>query len=105
MTNNVILSLLNARFIFARDEQWRSLSNVFADHAEPHTLTPEHFPHPAFMPDSVVNLQAGSGFDQEREFQCDQPPCGFKVRGLSLQKNGIYELSFGVSSRDKHNPS
>ncbi len=105
MANNVILSLLNTRFIFARDEQWKSLENVFSDHSEPPSLTLKDFAHPAFIPDSVVNLQAGSGFDLEREFQCDRPPCGFKVHGLSLQKNSIYELSFGVSSRDNRNPS
>jgi hypothetical protein len=104
MTNNVILSLLNTRFIFAREEQWKSLSNIFTDQEED-TSTPDNFAEPPFIQASVVNLQAGHRFGEEQEFQCNRPPCGFKMQGLLLQKNSIYELSFGVHSKEKHHPS
>jgi hypothetical protein len=105
VTNNLILSLLNTRFLFARDEQWKSLGNVFADQGKAETSTSENFSEPSIISGSVINLHAGRDFEEEQEFVCERPPCGFKVRGLSLRRNSIYELSFGVSSTDMRNPS
>ncbi len=106
MANNVILSLLNTRFILATEEQWRSVGNILANRPPDSQDVGEEYPEPyRFSANQVVNLQPGRPFDENREFVCDRPPCGFKLTGLLLRKNSMYQLSFAVESRQEHNPS
>ena len=106
MVNNVILSLLNTRFVFAQEEQWKSLSNVFAEQPSDSRVAADKFSEAYFVSrNQYMNLKPGLAFDENREFSCERPPCGFKLTGLLLKKNSVYQLTFGSVSKYEHNPA
>ena len=105
MANNAILSLLNTRFIFATQEQWKSLQNIFAE-ASPATsdAAPSGSGRENLLSPAAWIALSGSPANLDAPFACSGLPCGMKQPGLLLEKDSVYELRFELQSAAKVNP-
>ena len=100
MANNAILSLLNTRFIFATQEQWKSLQNILAE-ASPATsdaARPGSGRENLLSPAAWIAL-SGSPANLDAPFACSELPCGMKQPGLLLEKDSVYQLALRGAER------
>jgi hypothetical protein len=100
MEDNVILSLLNTRFILASGDEAKAIESRFIPASS--ALASEQREIIALRnvlsPDNWVALKTGQQFNVGDPFWCSTPPCGMQQAGLTLQKNSVYELHFTVAA-------
>jgi len=100
MEDNVILSLLNTRFILASGDEAKAIESRFMPASS--ALASEQREIIALRnvlsPDNWVALKTGQQFNVGDPFWCSTPPCGMQQAGLTLQKNSVYELHFTVAA-------
>ena len=102
MANNVILSLLNTRFILASGDSAKPIVETFASGS---TVQPDNQPAAAqqelITPGAWTALRPSQRLNPGDPFQCSDPPCGMQQAGLKLEKNSVYQLRFNVQANTR----